>query len=99
MTFETSIDKINMHIPAVYVSGWSDLGLRILPAEGSVNYYLRFKTAEILISLRFSHLNSVHFTFEERDFYVSVVAQARTNMRQPSEVFSGQCGIVKRVVT
>ena len=42
---------------------------------------LRFKTAEILISLRFSHLNSVHFTFEEKDFYVSVVAQTRTNVR------------------
>ena len=54
MTFETSIDKINMHIHAVYVSGQSDLGLRIS------------STAEILISLRFSHLNSVHFTFEER---------------------------------
>ena len=37
-------------------------------------WILRFKTVEILISLRFSHLNLVHFTFEERDFYVSVVA-------------------------
>ena len=41
-------------------------------------WILRFKTAEILISLRFSHLNSVHFTFEERDFCVSVVSQTRT---------------------
>ena len=31
-------------------------------------WILRFKTAEILISLRFSHLNSVHFNFEERDY-------------------------------
>ena len=44
-------------------------------------WILRFKMVEILISLRFSHLNSVHFTFEERDFYVSVVAQTRTNVR------------------
>ena len=44
-------------------------------------WILHFKTAEILISLRFSHLNSVHFTFEEKDFYVSVVAQTRTNVR------------------
>ena len=33
MTFETSIDKINMRIHAVYVSGRSDLGLRISPTE------------------------------------------------------------------
>ena len=33
MTFETSIDKINMRIRAVYVSGQSDLGLRISPTE------------------------------------------------------------------
>ena len=33
MTFETSIDKINMRIQAVYVSGRSDLGLRISPTE------------------------------------------------------------------
>ena len=68
MTFETSIDKINMRIRAVYVSGRSDLGLRISPTEcimsaSSVNTGLQ--TAEILISLRFSHLNSVHFIFEE----------------------------------
>ena len=44
-------------------------------------WILRFKRAEILISLRFSHLNSVHFTFEEKDFYVSVVAQTRTNLQ------------------
>ena len=37
MTFETSIDKINMCIRAVYVSGRSDLGLRIWPTECSVN--------------------------------------------------------------
>ena len=66
MTFETSIDKINMRILAVYVSGRADLGLRISPTECR----LRFKTAEILISLRFSHLTSVHFTFDERDCYV-----------------------------
>ena len=39
-----------------------------------------FKTVEILISLRFSHLSSVNFTFEERDLCVSVVAQTRTNI-------------------
>ena len=33
MTFETSIDKINMCIRAVYVSGRSDLSLRISPRE------------------------------------------------------------------
>ena len=33
MTFETTIDKINMRIRAVYVSGQSDLGLRISPTE------------------------------------------------------------------
>ena len=33
MTFETSIDKINMRIRAVYVSGRSDLDLRISPTE------------------------------------------------------------------
>ena len=33
MTFETSIDKINMCIRAVYVSGRSDLGLRISQTE------------------------------------------------------------------
>ena len=33
MTFETGIDKINMRIRAVYVSGQSDLGLRISPTE------------------------------------------------------------------
>ena len=43
-------------------------------------WILRFKTAEILISLRFSHLISVHFNFEERDFSVSAVAQTRTNI-------------------
>ena len=37
MTFETSIDKINKRIRAVYVSGRSDLGLRISPTECSVN--------------------------------------------------------------
>ena len=42
---------------------------------------LHFKMVEILISLRFSHLNSVHFTYEERDFCVSVVAQTRINVR------------------
>ena len=44
-------------------------------------WILRFETAEIQISLRFSHLISVRFTFEERDFYISVVAQTRTNVR------------------
>ena len=85
MTFETSIDKINMPIHAVYVSGQSDLGLRISPTVShrcqQAVWILRFKTAEILISLCFSHLNPVHFTFEERDFGVSVVAQIRRNMR------------------
>ena len=33
MTFETGIDKINMRIRAIYVSGQSDLGLRISPTE------------------------------------------------------------------
>ena len=33
MTFETSIDKINLRIRAVCVSGRSDLGLRISPTE------------------------------------------------------------------
>ena len=33
VTFETSIDKFNMHIRTVYVSGRSDLGLRIAPKE------------------------------------------------------------------
>ena len=33
MTFETCIDGINMRIRAVYVSGQSDLGLRISPTE------------------------------------------------------------------
>ena len=33
MTFETGIDKINLRIRAVYVSGRSDLGPRILPTE------------------------------------------------------------------
>ena len=41
MTFETSIDKINMRIRAVYVSGWSDLGLCISPTECSVNTALQ----------------------------------------------------------
>ena len=41
MTFETSIDKINMRIHAVYVSGWSDLGLGMLPTECSVNTALQ----------------------------------------------------------
>ena len=41
MTSETSIDKINMRIRAVYVSGRSDLGLRILPTECSVNTALQ----------------------------------------------------------
>ena len=53
-------------------------------------WILRFKTREILISLHFSHLNSVHFTFEERDFCVSVVAQIRTKVRYPFEVFFSQ---------
>ena len=76
MTFETSIDKINMHIRAVYVSGRSDLGLCISPTEcimsaSSVNTALQ--NGEVLISLCFSHLNSIHFTVEERDFCVSIV--------------------------
>ena len=33
MTFETSIDKINMHIRTVYVSGRSDQGLQISHTE------------------------------------------------------------------
>ena len=33
MKFETGIDKINLGIRAVYVSGRSDLGLRISPTE------------------------------------------------------------------
>ena len=33
MTFETGIDKINLRIRAVYVSGRSDLGLCISPTE------------------------------------------------------------------
>ena len=41
MTFETSIDKINMRIRAVYVSGRSDLGLRMSPTECSVNIALQ----------------------------------------------------------
>ena len=41
MTFETSIDKINMRIRTVYVSGRSDLGLRISPIECSVNTALQ----------------------------------------------------------
>ena len=82
MTFETGIDKINMRIRAVYVLG----GLIWVYAYRQQNALcqqavLPFKTAEIRISPRFSHLNSVHFTFEERDFCVSVVAQIRTNVR------------------
>ena len=33
MTFESSIDKINMHIRTVYVSGQSDRGLHMSPTE------------------------------------------------------------------
>ena len=91
MTFETSIDKLSMHIRAVYVSGQPDLGLCISPTECIMSVWiLHFKVAEIQFSLRFSHLNSIHFTFEERDFWVSVVAQTRTNVRYPFEVFFGQ---------
>ena len=76
MTFETSIDKMNMRIHAVYVLGRSDLGLCISLTECSVNTALQNGGDS-----NQSHLKSVHFTFEERDFYVSVVAQTRTNMR------------------
>ena len=89
-----------MCIRAVYVSGQSHLGLHVSPTEyimppSSVNTALQ--NGE---SLRFSHLNSVHFTFEERDFCVSVVAQTRTDV--PFEVFKVSLYIsarkVKRVV-
>ena len=84
MTSETSIEKINMRIRAVYVSGRSDLGLRISPTEcimlaSSVNTVLQNGRSSNQSAL--SHLNSVHFTFEERDFCVSIVAQTRTNVR------------------
>ena len=48
-------------------------------SASSVNTALQ--NGEIVICLCFSHLSSVHFTFEERDFCVSVVAQTRTNVR------------------
>ena len=79
MTFETRIDKINMPIRAVYVLGQSDLGLRISPTECSVNTALqngRDSNQSAFFTFKF-----VHFTFEEKDFYVSVVAQTRTNVR------------------
>ena len=89
MTFETSTDKIqyahprSLCIGAVW-SGSTHIANRMhyvsLRCQQAV-WILRFKTAEILISLRFSHLNSVHLTFEERDFCVSVVVQTRTNVR------------------
>ena len=44
-------------------------------------------SAETLIGLRFSHLNSVHFAFEERDLCISAVIQTRTNIQYPFEVF------------
>ena len=69
MTFETGIDKINLRIRAVYVSGRSDLGLRISPTEcimsaSSVNTALQNGGNSNQSAL--SHLNSVHLTFDER---------------------------------
>ena len=84
MKSETSTDKSNMRIRAVYVSGRSDLCLRISLTEcimsgSSVNTGLQ-KSRSSNQSVC-SHLNSVHFTFEERDFGVSIVARTRTNVR------------------
>ena len=84
MTFETTIDKINMRIRAFCVSGWSDLGLRISPTEcimsaSSVNTALQNGGNSNQSALFTFKL--VHFTFVERDFCVSVVAQTRTNVR------------------
>ena len=84
MTFETGIDKINLRIRAVYVSGRSDLGLRISPKEclmsaSSVNTALQNggnSNQSVLFTLK---LRTLHC--EERDFCVSVVAQTRTNVR------------------
>ena len=73
MTFETSIDKINMRIRTVYYRGsliWVYAYRQRDALCKQAVWLLRFKTAEILISLRFSHLNSLLFTFEERDFCV-----------------------------
>ena len=76
MTFETSIDKINMRIRAVYISGQSDLGLRISPTECSVNTALQNGGDSNLFTFKIRALQ-----LEEKDFYVSVVAQTRTNVR------------------
>ena len=78
MTFATSIDKINMHIRAVYISGRSDLGLRILPTECSVITALQ-NGGDSNQSALFT-FKICAFQLEEKDFYVSVVAQTRTNV-------------------
>ena len=88
MTFETSIDKINMCIHAVYVLEGSDLGLRIWSTEcimsaSSVNTALQNSG---------NSNQSALFTFKLhpsplRNGTVSVVVQTRTNMRYPFEVF------------
>ena len=75
MTFETSIDKLNMRIRAVYVSGQSDLGLRL-----STTMHYVSKQCEYCAS-NSNQSSLVHLIFEERDFCVSVVAQTRTNVR------------------
>ena len=89
MTFETSIDKIKMHnsTESMY---WGGFIYAYRQQNALYQQVLCFKTAEIIISLRFLHVNSVHITFEERDFCVSKMAQTRTIVQHSSEVFFGQ---------
>ena len=79
MTSDTSIDKINMRIRTVYVSGRSDLGLHISPTE----CIMSATSVNTALQNGGNSNQSVLFTFklEERDFSVSIAAQTRTNVR------------------
>ena len=78
VTFETSIDKINMRIRAVYVSGRSDLGLRISPTE----CIMSASSVNTALQNGGNSNQSALFTFKLRTLHrLSVVAQTRTNVR------------------
>ena len=75
MIFETSIDKIK-RIRAVYVSGRSDMGLRISPTE----CIMSASSVNTALQNGGNSNQSALFTYFT-DFRVSVVAQTRTNVR------------------
>ena len=103
MAFETSIDKINMRICTVYVSGRSDLGLCISPTE----CIMSASSVNTALQNGGNSNQSALFTFKLRTLHrLSCFCSGSNKNKCAANFWSifwsacvSQCGKVKRIVT